>query len=581
MKNQMKKILALSLSFIMLLVMLTACASETPQTDPGSASAQGNSQIPDGDESEPENEDDGLPAGIDWTTHETFSWWINSSANDYYAGYSDNSVIKYLEEKFNVSFEFEEPVSGTEFDAISLMFGTGQYTDLVAMNQYLGSWDELLEDGVIVDIADYLDYMPNLSARMEADPGFKAHLYNDDGQILSINSYPEESRKSWCGLVYRRDILEEMTGGNVQFPSGKDEPETIEDWEYMLPLFKEYFENLGLVEYAPFILPYNGYFGFGEMADSFGIAYNFYVDETTVYFGAAEDGWREYLTKMNEWYKAGYIYQDFASRTQDMFFQPNPALLYGNAAGIWMGMLSHLGSAMSDPESDVVYDVRPLKSPVAEGRTVADQLKRNTPPSQGTGLNYIVTTACKNPEKLLAILDYMYSDEGGMLTAYGLTRDQIPAGDTIYKANDLDEGTYWFDENDNFIYNPLMDAAGGNLSSANFAGEKIPGYIRNSYGNMMASDEMKNAYDKWCGSDDLTVKMSLPDISATEEEKEATLGIEVELFNYTMEMTPKFIVGTESLDDESWNNYLAQLEAFGLSLMLETNQARYDRYLSR
>ena len=581
-----KKVFALSLSIAILLPLLTACTSETPQADPDATSAQGDSQVSEpaagGDTAESESESDTLPAGIDWTTHETFTWWTNSAANDYYASYIDNPVIKYLEEKFNVTFVFEEPVSGSEVDSLSLMFGTSQYTDLVAMNQYQGSWDELLEDGVIIDIADYLDYMPNLCTRMEADPGYKTALYNDEGQILSINSYPEESTKPWCGLVYRRDILEEMTGGNVQFPSGKDEPETIADWDYMLPLFKEYFEKLGLVEYAPLILPYNGYFPAAELTDSYGVyPYNFYVDETTVYFGPAQDGWREYLGKMNEWYKAGYIYQDFASRTQDMFFQPNTSLLYGNAAGIWMGMLSHLGDVMSDPASDVVYDVRPLKSPTAEGRTSADQIKHTSPPSQGSGLIYILTTACKNPEKLLAILDYMYSDEGGMLTMYGLTKDQIPADDTIYAANGLDEGAYWFDSSGSFVYNPLMDAVGGSLQSAYFAGEKIPGYIRNSYKTLAAADEVKNAYDKWCGGDDLTVKMPMPGISLTDEEEAATKGITMDLFLYTVELAPQFIVGTKSLDDESWNNYLAELEAIGLSLMLETNQTGYDRYLDR
>jgi len=573
----MKKSISFLLSLAMLLSLLAACSGETPQTDSSSLVNGGDSQI-----SEPESEGDALPAGIDWTTHETFSWFISSGANDYYASYSDNPVVKYLEEKFNVTFEFQEPISGSEADAQALMFGTGQYTDIVAMDQYQGSWDELLEDGVIINIADYLDYMPNLSARMEEDPDYRKSRYNDDGQILSLNSYPEESTKAWCGLVYRRDILETMTDGNVNFPSGNDEPETIEDWEYMLPLFKEYFEGLGLVEYAPLIIPYNGFFGYGELADSFGVfPWNFFVDAATVHYGLAEDGWREYLTKMNEWYNAGYIYQDFASRTQDVFYQPNPELLYGNACGIWMGMLNHLGDVMSDPKSDIVYDVRPMKSPLAEGRTPADQLKRLAPPSQGSGAVFILTSACKNPEKLLAIVDYMYSDEGGMLTKYGLTKDQIPAGDTYYMANGLNEGAYWFSESGNFIYNPLLDVGGGNLSSVPFSGDKLPGYIRNSYETLAASDSVRNAYEKWCGGDELTVKMQMPGLSLTDEEIAAASTITMDLFLYTMEMTPKFIVGTESLDDESWNNYLSELEKIGLSLMLEINQAGYDRYLAR
>jgi len=573
----MKKALALSLSLVMLFSLLAACNSETPQTDPSSTSDQGNSQV-----SEPADEGDALPAGIDWTVHETFTWWVNSSANDYYTTYNDNPVIKYLEEKFNVTFEFEEPVAGTEFDALSLMFGTGQYTDLVAMTQYQGDRNELAEDGVILDIVEYLDYMPNFSARLEADPDYKAALLNDEGQMLGFNSYPEEAAKAKWGLVYRRDILETMTGGNVQFPSGKDEPITIADWEYMLPLFKEYFENLGLVEYAPFILPYNGFFPNAELCDAYGVfPFDYYVDGTTVHFGAGEDGYREYLTKMNEWYKAGWIYQDFASRTQDMFFQPNTALLYGNAAGIWFGMTSHLGDAMSDPESDVVYDVRPMTPPIAEGYTAADQFKRTAPRYAGKGQSYSVTNACKNPAKLLAILDYMYSDEGGMLTQYGLTKDQIPASDTIYKANGLDEGTYWFDDSGNFTYNPLMSTVGGDLDILVFAGDKIPGYFRNSYAAIAIDDNLKNAYDTWSAGSDLTVKTVPYGLTLTKEEEAVIHSIHTELFDYTMEMPPKFIVGVESLDDESWNNYLAQLEAKGLSTELEIRQAAYDRLLAR
>jgi len=582
--KKLKKVLALMLSLMMLLPLLTACGSEA---DP-SAASQGDSQIAEssnvGDAADPTSEGSDLPAGIDWTVHETFTWWTNSRANNYYASYNDNPVVKYLEEKFNVTFEFTEPVAGTEVDSLALMFGTGQYTDIVAMNQFQSNREELHEDGVIIDIAEYLDYMPNLRMRMDADPAYNSHLYNDAGQFWHVDGYTEENRKSSYGLVYRRDILETMTGGNVQFPSGSDEPETIEDWDYMLPLFKEYFENLGLVEYAPLIIPYLGFFSFAELTDSYGVfPYNYYVDGKTVYYGPAQDGWREYVTKMNEWYKAGYIYQDFATRTQDFMFQPNPSLLYGNGAGIWMGVLSHLGDAMSDPESDVVYDVRPLKSPVAEGYTVTDQLRRNASRSDGSGTAYAITTKCENPAKLLSIIDYLYSDEGGMLTAYGLTKEQIPDSDTVYAANGLEEGAYWFDDNGNFVYNPLLDVAGGKLDSSCFNGSAFPGYVRNSFGNLMLSDEVRNAYDKWCGVDELTDKMQIPPLSSTDEEEAEMEAANPDnaLYNYPMEMTTKFIIGTEPLDDESWNKHLEQLEAMGLSTVLKNLQAAYDRFLAR
>ena len=89
----------------------------------------------------------------------------------------------------------------------------------------------------------------------------------------------------WGGMVYRRDILDTMTGGYVAFPSGNDEPSTVADWEYMLPLMKAYFEAAGFKDYAPLILPSAGYFTTGEMENGFGASGDFYVVNGEVKYG--------------------------------------------------------------------------------------------------------------------------------------------------------------------------------------------------------------------------------------------------------------------------------------------------------
>ena len=237
--------------------------------------------------------------------------------------------MRYLNEKFNVTLKFQQPPAGTEADALSLMFGTGEYTDAIELSTYSGSWAELYEDGVIVDLADYLAYMPNLVARMESDPNFRRTVIDDDGRMLTFRSTRDEPELIWGGLVYRRDILETMTGGNIQFPSGNDQPVTIEDWEYMLPLFKMYFEMAGMVDFAPLILPFNGCFPLGaEILNGFGSHPFYYLDGETVKYGPLDDGFYNYLKKMRDWYAAGYIYKDFASRTNDDYsgFREPPIL---------------------------------------------------------------------------------------------------------------------------------------------------------------------------------------------------------------------------------------------------------------
>jgi hypothetical protein len=118
-----------------------------------------------------------------------------------------------------------------------------------------------------------------------------------------------------------------------------------------------------------------------------------------------DDGLYTYLEKMNEWYEAGYIYQDFASRTSDPFYLPNTELTYGGAAGAWYGLASQLGEAMSLPEYGLEMDVRAAPSPLGEGVKPEDLLKRNPPPHEGSGVGSVVTTACDNIPKLLTVVD--------------------------------------------------------------------------------------------------------------------------------------------------------------------------------
>lgn len=517
---------------------------------------------------------------IDWTEHATFTWWNRSSANDYYISYNENPVVTYLEEKFNVTFEFEEPVSGTEVDSLTLMLGTAQYTDVIDISAH-GGPQELYADGVLMDIAPYLDAMPNLKAILDANEDFARDMYDDEGRILCLRNFMQEVPTPTFGLVYRRDILEEAAGGSVAFPSGEAQPTTIEDWEYMLPLYKQYFEDQGLVEYAALILGPQGFFPFGELTSSFGAFFNLYVEDGQVHYGPMEDAFFDYLVKMNEWYNKGWIYQDFASRTQDMFFMPNTQLTYGGAAGIWMGMPSSLGDRMGSPEEGIVFDVQPVVSPLVEGVGAENMIPVVTQTHLGDG-TLGVSTACENPEKLLAIFDYMYGEEGGMLRYYGLTKEQIPQDDTVYAKAGLEDGAYWFDADGNFTFNPEMAPVGGPVLLSDLNGNRFPGYGPNQYEQAANDADTQAAYDTWSQYDAQSLKTVLPSTMAyTPEEEAARGGVQSAVIDYMSEMVPKFIMGTEALTPENWNAFKAELEAKGVLTMLEVDQQVYDRYIAR
>jgi ABC-type glycerol-3-phosphate transport system substrate-binding protein len=517
---------------------------------------------------------------VDFSEHETFTAWLFADDNEYIQDYSDNPVVWALNKKFNITLKFEQPVRGTETEALSLMFGTGEYTDMIEMSRYNGSVAQLYEDGVIVDIAEYLDYMPNLRRFLETDSGYRKFMYNDDGRILKLWGIGDPELYEfdyWGGLVYRRDILETITNKNIQFPSGGEEPKTIDDWEYMLPLFKAYFEAAGMADYAPLILPYQGFFAFGELTTSFGSLPTFlYLDGNTVKSGLTDDAFYKYLKKMREWYEKGWIYKDFASRVNDVFYLPNPALTYGGAAGVWWGLVSQLGGGMSRPEYGLVFDVRALSSPLSVQDGISEFTNALTAPSYESQLGWSFSTKCKNLPKLLTVLDYLYSEEGGLIYSGGLTKETGSHENPILASAGLQDGHYWY-EGDTLVVNPALRQLDRNY----FLGQRLPGRV---YTHLNFADVLveKRAQGRiWDPYPNAKMKRIPGGISFTVEEEKTVGANSVRIDDYVYSTVPKFIMGTQPLNDRTWAEFKAQLQAYGNDENLRINQAAYERYLKR
>lgn len=364
----MKKKLFALLSMVLVLTMaLSACGGTPPAnentkpTDPSQA----------GDASEP-----AAGTAVDISKALTISIFEQADDNPEFT-LDNNPVINYWEGLYNLDVEWQQPPQGSEQDQLTMMLGTGDYTDVIDIGFNQENLGTLYEDGVIYELSPYIEkYMPNYYAFLNApeNADVKSALYDDEGHIYNV-AVVKEAPKQWGGLVYRRDILDTMTGGNIAFPSGESEPATIEDMEYMMGLMKQYFDATGMPETACLIVPSCGYFATGELMAGFGIGGLDYIDENgEAQYGIAQDNFYNYLVKMKQWYDEGYVYADFAARTQDLFFLPNTALTYGGAAGIFYGLTQNLGDAMSMPDYGLMMEVHPMAAPADTKNGIAAPL---------------------------------------------------------------------------------------------------------------------------------------------------------------------------------------------------------------
>ncbi len=565
----MKKILAMLLCLVMIVGTLSACKSSEKSS---------------GDSTDDSNQTEGKEelVTIDYSSPVEYSYWLYATTGDYNSDYNNNPIVKYLNKKFNMNLTFQQPSSGTEMDSLNLMLGTGEYTDVIDTSYYSGSLDQLFEDGIIIDIAQYLDYMPNFKALLEADDTFRKNTYNDNGQILKLTNLLSENEYSWGGLVYRKDILATMTGNNIAFPSGNESPTTIADWEYMLELYKQYFAAAGMTDSAPFILPAKGYFDSGDLLTGFGTAPSYYDDNGTVKYGPMQDGFYNYLTKMREWYEKGYIYKDFASRTNDLFYLPNTALTYGGAAGMWFGLSSQLGDTMSMPDYGLFYDVLAVASPLDSDNavTTAPNLMYTEKNEMAGGV--MITTSCQNIERLLATFDYLYSTEGSYLKGYGLSAEQGSKEDELYVANGLAEGVYSVEADGSLKFNEKTLLGGGTMALTDFIDVRTPGLRDIKYTKESIRDEEKIGSDIWLTYQaSATSVKKLPAISRTVEEDSTYTMNQSNIDDYVNTMVLKFILSSEELNETTWAKFKEQLEAYGVSENIAIMQAAYDRYQDR
>lgn len=567
-----RRIISLLLTATMLTAMLSGCG--------GGGGAAGGSAAGGGTEgSLPEDNEEEI----------TFTIWTAADDYKHYTSYNDNPVIGLLNEKFNVKMDFQLPAIGSETDNLNLMLGTGDYTDLINTAYVTDSQSVLYEDGVIIDIAPYLEtYMPNYYKLLQENEELRKLVYDDDGHVFGLYYIEDFTRNQWGGMVYRRDILETMTGGNVAFPSGNDDPVTVEDWEYMLPLMKAYFDNSGLAETAGLVIPACGYIQTGELVAGFGTSGSFQLsaDGSTVEFGPATDEFYNYVAKMKEWYEAGYIYQDFASRTNDLFYLPNTSLTYGGAAGVWFGLLAQTGSAMSLPEYGLEMNVRPITAPLDTAHNVTKE-DAGFYIFNGIGSTpYCITTACDESKiaRILTVFDYLYSEEGAQLKQWGLNAEQA-ANSTLYQSvSGLENGAWWYDENGNYCSPELMWNATESFEPMSFTGQRLPGAAMPTpwpaNRERTENDDMQDyAGEVWVsyGRD----RVFPSGASMTAEENKEFNAVYTELMDYVNSMIPKFIMGTEELTEESWKVYVDQLNSFGLEKAVAAYQSALDRYNAR
>lgn len=460
---------------------------------------------------------------------------------------SDAAMFQKLEEATGISLDFIAVSTETAAENFMLRCATNDLPDMIQNGdkQYTGGGAKAIEDEILVDLYPLLEeYSHNYWNKMMTDATFYRSAVNDEGQVPSIIGYYKDAYYTDQGMWIRQDLLEK---------TGLDTPKTLDELEKVLEAFK----NMGMTD--PIVVLSGG------ECDLLARAYDVnqkLVDGKIVDKSLGEEG-KEFYKKMNEWYNKKYINVDFVTYTTSDT-KPPEDVVYSDNGGIFnedVISIAQYVSAANNPE----FDLQPL----GQIRLTPDQ-ELNTGyigVYASDKYNLTVSTQCEDPALVVQYIDFLFTDEGFMLTNWGIE-------DMTY--------TYNADGEPEFTELITEFEMGMQLAQSLFINPGLPCMTDLTIQELTYSDAQKAAVPTWVGAYD-SAEEAFPNqnwLTYTIEESYRKAELETDLQTYQEGMTLKFITGQANIDDE-WDTYVETCKSMGYDEIQEITQASVTRYLEK
>lgn len=446
----------------------------------------------------------------------------------------------------NVFLETVAPKSATNsLEVYSLMIASGEIADIVGYPNFVRFTEDAM-DGAFLPLNDLIDqYAPNIKKVLEEHPDVRSYITAPDGNIYGIPYFYDLNAPEGWGWFIRTDWLDALD---------LEVPETADEYYQVLKAFRERDPNgNGEMDEAPFFSRGNSPLPLLTLWD----AYNdFYVRDGTIMFGPHMENYRTGMTELVKWYEEGLIHSEIftgGSNAREVLLSQNK----GGATLDWFASTSSYNGRLQESIDGFAF------KPIAPPKGV-DGVRRNNfrRPKIINFLGWGMGYENSNPEATMRYFDFWFTETGIRLAAFGIEgEDYTMQGsapvftDSVTKA-DVPVITY--------------------LNTRRGAQYLGMGTMQDIQYELQAMHPYGRAgYDMYSENSWGTEQMPL--LSYTESEFERLNEIMASVRTMVSEMSQKWILGAEPLDDESYGEFIRQMENMGIEEAVEITQAAYDR----
>ena len=113
----------------------------------------------------------------------TIKWWTNlfPHVSQTATNFGDVPLYQELEKRLNVNLEFIHPAAGQESQSFNIMVASGDLPDIIEhdFTTYDGGPQKAIDDGVIIELDDYLKDAPNYKKLLDSDSEINKQVITD------------------------------------------------------------------------------------------------------------------------------------------------------------------------------------------------------------------------------------------------------------------------------------------------------------------------------------------------------------------------------------------------------------------
>ena len=392
---------------------------------------------------------------------------------------------------------------------------------------------QLLEAGKIIDLKPYLEqYAPNLWALLNSNPAWMEAVTLPGGEVAALPSIDE--------LQFTNAMWINQTWLNK---AGLSMPTTAEELTEVLRVFKERDMNGNGKRNDEVPLTFSSLWDLRFLGHAFGINANDYhitMDENGVVSEVlTSDANRALLTWLRQMWAEGLLDETGFSGLRD---------------------LSANASSSSDKEQEVVYGVMFASTPVSlvstsalkeyalldpltfEGKQIYRDLTGDI--NRGT---FAITSACEDPAALLSWVDYLYTEEGFILSEAGVADEEFYWND---------DGTWLWDNTDSLMSTILPQ-------NTLRAGTSMPGVASIAF-----QQKIDDASTQFIVNSLLRLKgfdsEPYPQVYLTQEQQSRVDELIWNISKYAEYQMVWFVAGDVELNDQTWQEFCSKVKELGM-----------------